>query len=90
MEETKKVTENELTKIQSMLNAFNQLKMQLGDAELSKIAIIAQVDALKNDYAEVEKELAAKYGTDAQIDVKTGEIVIKEEEAEEAVVEEVK
>jgi uncharacterized membrane protein len=70
-----KLEENELTKIQSMLNAFNQLKMQIGDAELAKSAIIKQVETLKDEYAEVEKELAEKYGNDAQIDVKTGEII---------------
>jgi uncharacterized membrane protein len=73
-----KLTESELTKVQSMLNAFNQLKMQIGDAELAKSAIIKQVETLKDEYAEVEKELAIKYGNDAQIDVKTGDIVEKE------------
>jgi hypothetical protein len=73
-----KLTESELTKVQSMLNAFNQLKMQIGDAELAKSAIIKQVETLKDEYAEVEKELAIKYGNDAQVDVKTGDIVEKE------------
>jgi len=33
MAKSKKLTEQELTQVQSMLNAFNQLKMQLGDAK---------------------------------------------------------
>ena len=61
-----------------MLNAFNQLKMQLGDAELQKKSIIDKIDELKKDYAKVEKNLAEKYGSDAQIDVQTGEIKKKE------------
>ena len=34
MSKGKKLTKDELTQVQSMLNAFNQLKMQLGDAVL--------------------------------------------------------
>ena len=74
----KKLTKDELTSVQSMLYAFNQLKMQLGDAELQKKSIIDKIDELKKDYAKVEKNLAEKYGSDAQIDVQTGEIKKKE------------
>ena len=43
----KKLTKDELTSVQTMLNAFNQLKMQLGDAELQKVSIIKQIEKLK-------------------------------------------
>jgi hypothetical protein len=75
---SKKLTESELTKVQSVLNEFNQLKMQLGDAELSKVAILKKVDTLKEDYVSIEKELSEKYGPDSQIDLQTGNIVDKE------------
>tara|TARA_R110000822_G_scaffold35535_1_gene100129 strand:+ start:1028 stop:1303 length:276 start_codon:yes stop_codon:yes gene_type:complete len=79
--ENPKITENELKSIQSMLNAFNQLKMQLGDLELSKGSIIDQINKVKADYQAVEKELSEKYGDDSQIDLATGNIVkIKKEE----------
>ena len=79
--ENPKITENELKSIQSMLNAFNQLKMQLGDLELSKGSIIDQINNVKADYQAVEKELSEKYGDDSQIDLATGNIVkIKKEE----------
>ena len=79
-----KITENELKSIQSMLNAFNQLKMQLGDLELSKGSIIDQINKVKADYQAVEKELSEKYGDDSQIDLATGSIVKidKEEKTE--------
>ena len=70
----KKLTEKELTQVQSMLNAFNQLKMQLGDIELTKGTIIDKVNVLKVDYSKVEKALSKKYGKDAEIDVQTGDI----------------
>jgi|TARA_R110000803_G_C11734433_1_gene290100 hypothetical protein len=77
----KKLTEKELTQVQSMLNAFNQLKMQLGDIELTKGTIIDKVNVLKVDYSKVEKALSKKYGKDSQIDVATGEITVKQKEA---------
>lgn len=78
MGKSKKLTKDELTQVQSMLNAFNQLKMQLGDAVLQQTTIVQKIDGLKVDYAKVEKQLSEKYGTDSQIDVKTGEVKPKE------------
>ena len=75
-----KIQENELLKVQSMMNAFNQLKMQLGDIELSKVSVIENINKLKDDYMMVEKDLAKVYGADAQIDVKTGEVSEKPKE----------
>lgn len=75
-----KLTKNELAKVQSMLNSFNQLKMQLGDAELQKQTIINQIDEVKEEYSKIEAELAEKYGANARINVQTGEVEEKEEE----------
>jgi len=57
-----------------MLTTFNNLKMQLGDAVLSQNTIVAKIDSLKEEYSELEKVLANKYGKDSRIDVQTGEI----------------
>ena len=70
----KKLTEKELTQVQSMLNAFNQLKLQLGDIELSKKGVFDKIEKVKEDYSVVEKSLSEKYGADAEIDVQTGDI----------------
>ena len=64
MAKQKKVTEGELKQIQSMINAFNQLKVKLADAELSKQMVLTQISELKKDYADVESSLTAKYGED--------------------------
>jgi hypothetical protein len=74
----KKVTKEELGSIESMLTTFNNLKMQLGDAVLSQNSIVAKIDSLKEEYSELEKVLANKYGKDSRIDVQTGEIKEKE------------
>lgn len=78
MAKQKKVTENELKQIQSMLNAFNQLKLKLADTELSKQQVLIQITDLKKDYSEVESKLTKKYGIDNRIDVQTGVITEKE------------
>jgi|11BtaG_2_1085332.scaffolds.fasta_scaffold48803_2 hypothetical protein len=74
----KNVTKEELGSIKEMLTTFNNLKMQLGDAVLSQNTIVAKIDSLKEEYSELEKVLANKYGKDSRIDVQTGEIKEKE------------
>jgi len=74
----KNVTKEELGSIKEMLTTFNNLKMQLGDAVLSQNSIVAKIDSLKEEYSELEKVLANKYGKDSRIDVQTGEIKEKE------------
>lgn len=83
MAKQKKVTEGELKQIQSMINAFNQLKVKLADAELSKQMVLTQISELKKDYADVEGSLTAKYGEDSKIDIQTGVITEKEQVKEE-------
>jgi hypothetical protein len=63
-----------------MLNAFNQLKMQLGDVVLQQRQIVDNIDKVKADYSVVEKELTEKYGDDAVINPQTGEVTAKEQE----------
>ena len=76
MSKVKKITENELKQVQSMLNSFNQIK--LGDAELTKQQVFLQIEELKKGYAEVEKTLTEKYGKDNRIDLETGVVSEKE------------
>ncbi len=81
--ENKKLTQEELTQIQGMLNDFNQMKMKLGDAELTKQTIIRKIDKLQEAYIKLENELSDKYGKDSRINVQTGEIedIPKEEDS---------
>ena len=83
MAKEKKVTENELKKIQSMLNAFNQMKIKLADAELTKQQVLTHISELKKDYSKIEGELTKKYGKDNRIDVQSGVITEKEKIKEE-------
>lgn len=75
----KKLTSEELNTVQTFVADFNTFKMKIGDAELSKTALIGQVDSLKKDYNDYEMTLMEKYGQDAVVNVQTGEITKKED-----------
>jgi transcriptional regulator with XRE-family HTH domain len=83
LRKNQKLTQEELTQIQGMLNDFNQMKMKLGDAELTKQTIIRKIDKLQEAYIKLENELSDKYGKDSRINVQTGEIedIPKEEKS---------
>lgn len=74
MENTNKVTQEELAKIQEISSKFNQGKIALGECELQKQEILRVFEELKLEYISQEKVLSEKYGSDVLINIKTGEI----------------
>lgn len=72
--ENKQLTQEELTKIQEMHNTFAQAKIALGELEIQKHAILGQIKELRDGFSQNEKELIEKYGADAVINIKTGEV----------------
>jgi hypothetical protein len=74
----KKVTQEELTRIQEMNNDFNKAKSALGDLELQKHSIIKHIDEMKKIFSEHEKMLIEKYGKDSVINIQTGEVTQKQ------------
>ena len=74
-----KLTQEELTKVQEMNTRFAKAKLTLGDLELTKHEMLKEVDNLKLEFDENERQLIAKYGVDAVINIKTGEITHKKQ-----------
>jgi len=74
------VTSQELDEIQQMNSEFQKMKTSLGDIELQKHSILKHIDELKKVFMENEKLLIQKYGEDAVINIKTGEITKKEKQ----------
>lgn len=72
------ITKEELQVIQEMNNEFNKAKLALGDIELQKVNIIKAIDEMKMSFAQHEKSLVEKYGTDSVINIQTGELTKKE------------
>ena len=74
-----KVTEEELKELQEINAEFNKRKAALGEFEMQKHSILHQVDELNKSFADIEKKLVEKYGTDVTIDISTGDITEKQE-----------
>lgn len=74
------VTSEELEGIQQMNSEFQKMKNSLGDIELQKHSILKHIDDLKKVFMENERLLIEKYGEDAVINIKTGEITKKEKQ----------
>jgi hypothetical protein len=68
------LTEQELEKIKSMHGDFVKAKIALGDIELTKQDMLKQIESMRKEFEENEKQLIEKYGKDAIINIKTGEI----------------
>jgi hypothetical protein len=71
---TQFLTEEELRTTQIMHNEFNKLKLHLAEISLQKHGLLKQIDLLRNDFSQHENILMEKYGTDAVINIQTGEI----------------
>jgi hypothetical protein len=72
------LTNEELKKIQDLNADFNKAKISLGDLELQKQNILKNIEEIRQGFAENELELIAKYGEDAIINIKTGEVTKKQ------------
>ena len=82
MGKAKKINKEQLEKIQSMNNKFNELRIKIGDLEIQKQLSLQEINLLKPDFAVVEKELEEEYGKNSTIDLSTGEITKKLEKIE--------
>jgi hypothetical protein len=76
-----KLSKSELEKIHKLMSDFNQLKIQLGDTMITQHNLLSKVDELKVQYAEEERLLIDKYGSDAVINIQTGEVTDKSGES---------
>lgn len=76
-EEVQSVTQEELAKIQELNGEFNKAKMAIGDVELQKLNIVRHIEELKAQFTALEKSLIDKYGSDAVINLQTGEVTQK-------------
>lgn len=72
--------QQELDTIRAMQNEFVKQKIALGDLELSKSQVLANIDKLKKEFDVHEIKLVEKYGADAVINMQTGEVTQKTED----------
>jgi len=79
MEYTRKLTQEELDQIQQANSEYTRMKMTIADLELQKHTVLMAMDSLREKFSSIEKDLMSKYGEDAVINMKTGEITKKED-----------
>lgn len=78
MEVHTKLTNEELELIQQMNSDYSKMKMAIADAEIQKESLLRSMEQLRSDFANHEKLLIDKYGSDAVINMQTGEVTKKE------------
>jgi hypothetical protein len=72
------LTEQELSLLTELNTEFAKAKMGLGDLEIQKSMLLNDISAMKREFDAQEKVLIEKYGADAIINLKTGEITYEE------------
>jgi hypothetical protein len=75
-----KLTQEELEAIQQMNAEYTRLKMSIADIEIQKHSTLNAIEALREKFSNHERLLVDRYGEDAVIDLKTGEVKKKEKQ----------
>jgi small-conductance mechanosensitive channel len=75
-----KIKEEQLTKLQGLVNQINQLQMELGQVESRKYDVIAAIPAVRKELNEFQSELEKEYGN-VSINIQDGTIKEVEDEA---------
>jgi len=68
-----KITEDELKKVQELVNSINRAQMEIGSNEIKKHGLMHKVASAQEELNEVQVELEKEYGT-VDINIQTGEI----------------
>ena len=74
------LTKEELEAIQQMNDEYNRLRLNISDLEMQKHSVLMMLDSLREKFSNHERLLIERYGEDAVINMKTGEITKKEKE----------
>jgi len=74
------LTEQELSLLTELNTEFAKAKMGLGDLEIQKSMLLNDISSMKREFDAQEKNLIEKYGANAIINLKTGEITYEDKE----------
>ena len=66
-----KVTEEQLEKVQAVINDINKSQIEIGQMETKKHAIMHHISALQEAVGEIREEFEKEYGT-ADINIQDG------------------
>ncbi len=68
-----KITEEQLTKVQNVVNTLNRVQLELGMIETKKHNLLHSVITIQDQLTLIQSEFEEQYGTN-NIDIQTGEI----------------
>lgn len=74
-----KLSEEQLKAVQDLQNEFSNNKLRLGDLVYQQSFVVKKIDELKDQFGTMEKALIEEFGQDSVIDLKTGEVKLKED-----------
>jgi len=80
MSEKVQLKSEELAQLQVLNTNFNNVKIEIADCEVRKVALLSQLQKHREEFAEIEKELIKNYGDNAKVNLQTGEVTQPEEE----------
>ena len=72
-EKPTKINNEQLSKMQEIINNLNRGQMEIGSLETRKYGLLNHVASFQNDLASLQEELSKEYGT-VNINIHTGEI----------------
>jgi len=73
-----KITDEQLTEVQNLINGINRSQMELGQMETKKHAMLHQVSMLQEKVGEIRDTFDKEYGT-ADVNIQDGTINYKED-----------
>ena len=76
-----KITDEQLEKVQSIINDINRSQMEIGTMETKKHAILHHVSVLQESVGDVKAEFEKEYGT-ADVNIQDGTINYPKENGE--------
>ena len=74
-----KITDEQLKKVQDLINAINRGQLELGTIETRKHMMLHQVSGIQEQLSGMQKEFEEQYGT-FDINIQDGTINYKEDE----------
>lgn len=75
-----KIKDEQLAKLQGLVNQINQLQMELGQVESRKYDVIAAIPSARKELTEFQAELEKEYGK-VSINIQDGTIKEESDEA---------
>ena len=76
-----KIKDEQLAKLQGLVNQINQLQMELGQVESRKYDVIAAIPSVRKELTEFQAELEKEYGK-VSINIQDGTIKTEPDEAD--------